>query len=69
MADAKRCDRCKDYYTPFTNSEIVDMGKIDGRILEKITIHTYGMQRHLDICSKCSNEFRNWFGRDVTRLR
>ena len=56
MADAKKCDRCGDFYEPRkNNSEFLSVSK------HKMTWDTIKPIKHSDLCFTCQLSLLDWF--------
>lgn len=55
MADAKRCDRCKNFYMA-DDTEMYGVTKITAVVSTGIG----GSNKTYDLCPKCSKEFKNF---------
>lgn len=60
MADAKKCDRCGGYYTPFVPSGnplemlAVSLSEVSGFRVEAVA-------PNCDLCPDCKKSFERWF--------
>lgn len=65
--DAKRCDRCGEFYIqPVLDSHT--SYKTVGRPIVAIDVLAPGIHKQFDLCPKCADEFRKFFGEDITNL-
>lgn len=61
MSDAKRCDRCGNFYN--MDDDISKRGKINNKAVNFIGAYHGGSTRcgYFDLCPDCSKSFVNWF--------
>ena len=51
--DAKRCDRCGEYYMP-------DEYILPGFYVKLVPFDSHGEDKHLDLCDNCREELAKW---------
>lgn len=71
MADAKVCDRCRNFYMPikFNPRHVSDGEYKEGRPIFRITAETFGINDTYDLCPECGEAFRDFMGREITCMR
>ena len=57
MANAKKCDRCNDYY-----DKNKGVKTINGCVVKGIRLETSGPYRNLDLCDPCICELYTFLG-------
>ena len=67
MSDAKRCDRCGDFYS--MNDDIQKRGKINNKTVNYIGAYAGESARcgYFDLCPECSKSFVNWLDRVIEK--
>lgn len=63
MANAKKCDRCGKYYTPYLESELEKFAASVKKafVLDPILSRTEEAADLWDLCSDCRESFASWF--------
>ena len=63
MADAKKCDRCGEYFDPFTSND--SETSIHGRFPRNVALYDchYNRVENWDICPVCADEFVKWINK------
>lgn len=63
MADAKKCDRCGKYYTPYLESELDKFAASVKKAfaLDPNTSKMEVLANVWDLCSDCRESFARWF--------
>lgn len=67
MSDAKKCDRCSEFYS--MNDDIPKRGKINNKTVNYIGAYSGESTRcgYFDLCPECSKSFANWFDRVIEK--
>lgn len=73
MSIAKRCDRCKSFYSfedetgleraEFLNIKYHGNGKLDSLCLLSLRNRNDETIRYIDLCPECTQSFKNWVER------
>lgn len=54
MSEAKRCDRCGNYYQ-------LDISNEEDDVVGVVALDKYGIgRRKYDLCGECRNQFNDW---------